>query len=137
MRITADTNLLVRPLVYDDQAQAEAAITAMETAALVAVPLAALCEMTWVLRQGYRLPRSQVAAAIRAFLEMRNTRLDVAAVEAGLAHLDAGGDFADGVIAHTGAILGGDVFVTFDRRAERLLREAGHPTRLVQTPPQP
>jgi predicted nucleic-acid-binding protein len=137
LRITVDTSLLVRPLIVDDVAQADAAAAELEAAELVALPVAALCELAWVLRQGYRLPRRDVAEAIRRYMRMRGVRTDAAAVEAGLAHLDAGGDFADGVIAHTGALLGGEVFVTFDRRAERVLREAGHPTRLLETPPQP
>jgi len=41
--------------------------------------------------------------------------------------LDAGGDFADGVIAHEGAWLGG-TFVSFDRQAVTLLQAQGHPS---------
>jgi len=36
------------------------------------------------------------------------------AAEAGLALLEAGGDFADGVIAHEGRWLGAEAFVSFD-----------------------
>jgi predicted nucleic-acid-binding protein len=39
--------------------------------------------------------------------------------------LEAGGDFADGVIAHEGAWLGGEVFVSFDSKAVTLLRGHG------------
>jgi predicted nucleic-acid-binding protein len=52
-------------------------------------------------------------------------------VEAGLAQLEAGGDFADGVIAHQGQWLGGDVFVSFDRQAVGLLRGQGVATQLL------
>jgi predicted nucleic-acid-binding protein len=38
------------------------------------------------------------------------------AAEAGLALLDAGGDFADGVIAYEGSWLGADAFVSFDKK---------------------
>ena len=37
----------------------------------------------------------------------------------------AGGDFADGVIAHEGEWLGAEVFVSFDRRAIRRLEAQG------------
>jgi hypothetical protein len=37
------------------------------------------------------------------------------AVEAGLSVLDAGGDFADGVIAYDGSWLSGEVLVSFDK----------------------
>jgi len=45
--------------------------------------------------------------------------------------LEAGGDFADGVIAHQGQWLGGDTFVSFDRQAVALLREQGVATQLL------
>jgi predicted nucleic-acid-binding protein len=43
------------------------------------------------------------------------------AVEAGLALMDAGGDFADGIIAYEGSWLGADMFVSFDKTAVKLL----------------
>lgn len=54
-----------------------------------------------------------------------------AAVEAGLKVLEAGGDFADGVIAFDGAWQGGDVFVSFDKRAVKALKSTSHPCRLL------
>jgi predicted nucleic-acid-binding protein len=48
-----------------------------------------------------------------------------------LAVLDAGGDFADGVIAFEGDWLGGEMFVTFDKKASRILASQGRPTRLL------
>ncbi len=53
------------------------------------------------------------------------------AAEAGLAILDAGGDFADGVIAYEGVWLGGEVFVSFDKRAVKLLDTQGAAARLL------
>jgi predicted nucleic-acid-binding protein len=50
---------------------------------------------------------------------------DKGAVEAGLAMLEAGGDFADGVIAYSGRWLGGETFVSFDKEAVRLLAAQG------------
>jgi len=44
----------------------------------------------------------------------------------------AGGEFADGIIAHEGAWLGADTFVSFDREAVGLLRKHGHPARLLR-----
>jgi len=43
------------------------------------------------------------------------------AVDAGPVMLDAGGDFADGVIACEGSWLGGATFVSFDKKAIALL----------------
>ena len=52
-------------------------------------------------------------------------------VEAGLAMLDAGGDFADGVIAYEGRWLGAETFVSFDRKAVEMLAAQGVPARLA------
>ncbi|WP_229258059.1 hypothetical protein [Duganella margarita] len=47
------------------------------------------------------------------------------AVEAGLRMLEAGGDFADGAIAYEGQSLGGDTFVSFDKKAVSLITAQG------------
>lgn len=53
------------------------------------------------------------------------------AAEAGLAMLDAGGDFADGVIAYEGLWLGAEMFVSFDKKAVEMLREQGVEARVL------
>lgn len=58
-------------------------------------------------------------------LDASNVALDRQAVEAGRALLNRGGDFADGVIAHDGQWLGGEYFLSFDKKAVRLLQVAG------------
>jgi predicted nucleic-acid-binding protein len=45
--------------------------------------------------------------------------------------LNASGDFADGVIAYEGNWLGGEVFVSFDKKAVKLLEAKGRPVRLL------
>jgi len=45
--------------------------------------------------------------------------------------LEAGGDFADGVIAHDGQWLGGETFVSFDVQAVQLLDRSGVKARLL------
>jgi predicted nucleic-acid-binding protein len=60
-----------------------------------------------------------------------NVMVNRPAVEAGLAVLEAGGDFADGVIAHEGRWLGGDVFVSFDQRAVTLVEGQNRAARLL------
>lgn len=131
MRITADTNVLVRAVVGDDPAQAQAAVAALRAAEQIAVALPALCEFVWVLRRVYAFPVAEISAAIRALIAAGNVRLDRAAVEAGLAQLEAGGDFADAVIAHQGQWLGGDTFVSFDRQAVALLQRQGVAAQLL------
>jgi predicted nucleic-acid-binding protein len=45
--------------------------------------------------------------------------------------LDAGGDFADGVIAYEGNWLGGEIFVSFDKKVVALLAAHGQSARLL------
>jgi predicted nucleic-acid-binding protein len=123
MRITADTNVLVRALMGDDAGQSRAARDALAGAALVAVGMPALCELVWVLARGYRVAVADIARAIRVLVAAENVAVDRPAVAAGLEMLEAGGDFADGVIAYKGRVLGGETFVSFDRQAVRLLGE--------------
>lgn len=89
------------------------------------VPIMALCEFVWVLSRSYRLPLADIAATIRGIVAAANVRVDQPPVEAGLAVLDAGGDFADGAIAHDGVALGGVTFVSFDRGAVTRLSRLG------------
>ena len=125
MKITVDTNVLVRAVVRDDKAQAEAAARVLRSANLVAVAASSLCELVWVLRRRYGLSTEEVAAAIRALTAADNVETDRPAVAAGLAMLDAGGDFADGVIAYEGRWLGAETFVSFDKKAVEMLKEQG------------
>lgn len=63
-----------------------------------------LCEFVWVLRRVYGFQPANAATAIRALLATANVEVNRPAVEAGLAVLEAGGDFADGVIAHESVV---------------------------------
>ena len=132
MRITADTNLLVRVLVQDDPEQARTAMDLLRGAELVAVPLPVLCELVWVLKRVYRLAAPDCVVAIEALLATRAVVTDRPAVRAGLRLLAAGGDFADAVIAFTGRRLGGECFVSFDRRAVQLLADLGESAELLE-----
>lgn len=131
MRVTADTNVLVRATVADDPDQARIAMELLGDAELVAMPLAALCEFVWVTRRSYRRSAREVGDVIRTWLASPTVRVDRSAVEAGLAALDSGGDFADGIIAFEGRRLGGTVFASFDRRAAELIAAVGGETRLL------
>jgi len=131
MKVTVDTNVLVRAVVQDDPMQAQQAGTVLLDAALIAVTLPALCELVWVLRKVYGFPVGDVAQAIRALVATANVEMNRPAVVAGLAVLGAGGDFADGVIAYEGNWLGGETFVSFDKKAVALLVAQGQSARLL------
>ena len=132
MKITADTNVLLRAYVADDAKQASAAVELLATADIVAVSLQSLCEFTWVLARQYKTACEDISAAIRALLNTENVVVNRPAVEAGLSVLDAGGDFADGVIAYDGSWLGGEVFVSFDKKSVKLLSSQGRSAHLLK-----
>ncbi|HWY02194.1 MAG TPA: type II toxin-antitoxin system VapC family toxin [Candidatus Acidoferrum sp.] len=125
MKIAADTNVLVRAVVRDDKMQAEVAAKVLRNASLVAVAVSSLCEFVWVLRSVYRFPPSDIAKAIRALLAAENVEVNRPAIDAGLAVLEEGGDFADGVIAYEGKWLGAETFVSFDKKAVATLSSVG------------
>lgn len=131
MKISVDTNVLVRLVVGDDKTQQERAADTLEAAELVAVSVQAFCEFAWVLDRTYHVDRYVMSGAIRDILNMPNVVTHRPTIEAGLAVLNAGGDFADGVIAFEGRSLGGDTFVSFDRKAVKLLERQGTAARLL------
>lgn len=132
MKITADTNLLIRAAVQDEPHQARQAAKILREADLVAVPVPVLCEFVWVLRRGYKRSVSDVSDAIHRLMKSANVVMNRPAVEAGLSALDAGGDFADGAIAYEGGWLGAEEFVSFDSKAVSILQSHGLRARLLQ-----
>ena len=126
MKVTADTNLLVRIAIRDDVKQMQAARTVLEAAEITAITTPALCEFTWVMRHAYKQTPAKIAAGIRVLLASANVAIHRPAAEAGLAMLEAGGDFADGVIAFEGEALGGETFASFDKEAVKRLKKLGH-----------
>lgn len=131
MKITVDTNVLVRAVVRDDVRQANAAARILKGASLIAVSLPCLCEFVWVLRRVYGFENDLIASAIRALMDTGNVVMNRPSVEAGLALLEVGGDFAGGIMAHEGSWLGGETFVSFDKKAVTLLSEQGERARLL------
>lgn len=131
MKVSVDTHVLVRAVVGDDGDQAPVAARVLTDAALVGVAVPCLCEFVWVLRKVYGFSTEDIAAAIRTLLNAANVRVNRPAVEAGLAILEAGGDFADGVIAHEGSWLGGETFLSFDKQAVALIAATGQGARLL------
>ena len=55
MRITADTNVLVRAMTDDNPRQGRIARDALERAEMVALTSPTLCELAWVLSRGYKM----------------------------------------------------------------------------------
>lgn len=121
-----DTNVLVRWLVQDDDAQTARAQRAIETAltarAPLFVPITVLLELEWVLRSRYRFDKTDVIGTVNALLEAKELTLQSeAAVEQALHWFRQGpAEFADclnaGLCSHDGA----PPLLTFDEGAARL-----------------
>jgi predicted nucleic-acid-binding protein len=123
--IIADTNLLLRAVLDDDVWQSHLARRYLAELDAIALPLPAICEFVWVLSRSYKLDAPDIALSLRKLIDDPRISCNRDAVEAGLAFLDAGGDFADGVIEFEGRRVGGDTFVSFDKRAVAIIRAKG------------
>ena len=131
VRIAVDTNVLLRDALRDDPRQTPIASRTLQSAELVVVPTPVLCEFVWVMRRLYKRSTAEIAHSIRLLMSGDNVELDRPAIEAGLEMLEAGGDFADGVIAYEGRWLGAEEFVSFDKKAVPLLKAQGKRARLL------
>lgn len=131
MNISVDTNVLARAVLQDDAKQGLCASTLLKEASLIAVSLPCLCELVWILRRGAKMSKDDVAVTIRDLLNTGTVVMNRPAVEAGLSFLLAGGDFADGIMAYEGRWLGGELFVSFDKKAVALVMAQGQAARLL------
>lgn len=133
VKVTVDTNILVRVAVQDDPYQSRVAQRVLREAETIAIAVPALCEFVWVLSRAYGYSIEDIVTAIERLTSSASVVMDRPAVDAGLAAMKAGGNFADGVIAFEGRRLGGDTFVSFDREAVRMIGALGGETRLLSS----
>lgn len=120
--IGIDTNVLVRYLAQDDDAQSPVAtriIDGFTPDAPGFISQVALVETVWVLTRSYKMTREAVADTIEALLRARE--LVVEGAEAGYLALatyrTTRADFSDALIAHSGRPAGWAETVTFDKGA--------------------
>jgi predicted nucleic-acid-binding protein len=131
MKMIADTNVLMRAVLDDDVVQSRASRLALSSADQVVIGRHVFCEMVWLLRQRYKMSNAEIVKVVHGYLEADNVITDTFAVQAGLEAMNAGADFADGVIAFEGRWLGGETFVSFDKKAVAALAEQGMKARLL------
>lgn len=119
--IALDTNILVRLVLQDDEAQAKTVerllVRARRDQTQLFLADIVLCEFVWVLTSRARLSRDDIATAIERLL---GTELivvnNVAAVDRALASYRSGkGDFADYLIREQAFAAGASEVATFDR----------------------
>jgi predicted nucleic-acid-binding protein len=65
MRISADTNILVRAVVADDKKHARAAARFLKGAELIAVTLPCLYEFVWVLHRVYKFGQENLSLPLK------------------------------------------------------------------------
>lgn len=124
--IGLDTNVLVRYLVRDDEAQfraVQALIDNVEKAGdLVLVGILTLMETEWVLRSRYQLSKDRIISVLDAMLETTKLRFeDERVVESALHHWKtSGAEFADCLIVAKYMHSGCAHVATFDRKAAAL-----------------
>ena len=123
--IGLDTNVVVRYLTRDDEAQFKAAQSAVQAARRAQEPLFigvwVLLETVWVLQRAYGVDRSGLAKTIHALLESSDLILEhEALVEAALDAFQTGtADFADYAIGLGNLAAGCRHTLTFDEQAAR------------------
>lgn len=129
MSIAIDTNVLVRLLVRDDEAQFAAARRLVDEAAKadepVLIMLCALLETEWVLRSRYKLDREAIAGAFAHLLESGDVEFEhEPTVEEALQlwAQQSRADFADCLLSARAVHLGRSRFLTFDAGASKLPR---------------
>lgn len=126
--IALDTNVLVRFLVEDDEAQSAAAATLVEETlsreAGLFVSDIVMCETVWVLGTSYRVRKPEIVAILRDLL--RAKQLVFAGPDslsrALAAYASGRGDFSDYLIREHARAADCDQVATFDRA---LLGESG------------
>jgi predicted nucleic-acid-binding protein len=121
-----DTNVIVRFLVRDDEAQFERArkLIKREVAAgrRIFVSQLVLLETEWVLRSRYSLSKNQIIAAISGLLDAADVQFeDEPTIEESLFNWkDTTADFADCLIGARNRRLGCRATATFDTKASKL-----------------
>jgi len=120
-----DTNVLVRLLVQDDEAQYRTALAFFEnldSGSPARIDAVVLCELVWVLRSSYAYARDEIAEVLERILSTEQLEVDDAD-SAWLALEDFRGskaDFADCLIGRRAQRAGCAATVTFDGRLTSL-----------------
>lgn len=107
-----DTNVVLRFLTWDDEAQSGVAARCIEDG--VFVPHSVLLETEWGLRSGYGWDRQRIGRAFNDFLAIDSVEADqIDALRWALDRFSGGADWAD--MLHLIASSGHSAFATFDR----------------------
>jgi predicted nucleic-acid-binding protein len=124
--IALDTNVLVRLVTRDNEAQAQRAKAvfdrhANEVGGLFVADIVVV-ELCWTLARSYELARAEIALTVRALLDNASVALESpAAVKSALDSFEAGkADFPDCLIVAKSRLAGCSQTLSFDRRMASL-----------------
>ena len=119
--IGLDTNVLIRYLVQDDEAQAARAAALIEDAVqrgeAFFVTQIVLCEVVWVLKAAYGRDRAEIAKTLSAVIRTAQFAIqEPALVHRSLTSYERGpADFADCLLAEQAVEAGCEWIATFDK----------------------
>jgi predicted nucleic-acid-binding protein len=118
----ADSNVLLRLLVRDDEAQYRSALAFLRTAGRVFVAHIVLVEVVWALTSTYGYPKPRVVAAVERLLDLDTVTLqDASLVAAALEdYRSSKADFSDCLILAIARRENELPLATFDARLSRL-----------------
>jgi len=126
--IALDTNVLMRFLVEDDEAQSRRATEliagAVDRDEQLFISDIVMCEAVWVLASAYRFSRAEIVGVLSQLLRARSAVFSSTdRISRALAAYRTGkGDFADYLIREHAWSVGADTVATFDGA---LLKESG------------
>jgi predicted nucleic-acid-binding protein len=124
--IALDTNVLVRLVTRDDEAQARRAKAVFDTHADenggLFVSDIVLVKLCWTLARSYELSQADIARTVHALLDNASIALESpAAVKVALVHFEAGStDFPDCLIVAKAGQVGCSHTLSFDKRMRAL-----------------
>jgi predicted nucleic-acid-binding protein len=127
--IALDTNVIVRWILRDDEAQAVVAEGLLATPCWIGITI--LLELGWVLLRRGQLPREVIFEALTLLISLPEVHVERAAeVRWALGRFRDGADLAD--VLHLAATAKVDHFATFDRKlAKRAGDDAPVPVRTL------
>jgi len=122
--IAADTNLLLRYFVKDNDAQTKAVTRWLAERTAddpVFISMIALCELVWALRSRYRYPPDRVRELLIAMLETEEIVLEDEAAISAIIASGRNTDFSDEIIAYSSRRAGCRVTMTLDQEAAAMV----------------
>jgi predicted nucleic-acid-binding protein len=121
--IALDTSVLVRYIVQDDKEQAHKASALIERLSSdhqAFISCIVLCEVNWVLKSAYKIPKQECVAVLRRILSVSAFDIERLAccMKALRRYEKEHADFSDYLIYEIAKDEGYDSVITFDRTAQ-------------------